>query len=623
MAVYYFSNSGSDQFGDGSQGNPFASVGKANSVGAPGDTLRFERGGTFGDATLILKEAQTVEAYGVGNRPTFNGNFGDGSACVTANAVSNWTLRSLRFGDTPNFLVRLFGVMPPILIDDCVFDNYGWNANAAGQGVRFDNNCGGTAEDTNKLEIANCTFSNCTGADHIWGYGRNVWVHHCDMADPGPSGGDNIHLNGGHWSLIEFNHLHSVHSGKGNIIFHPGPSPDSSIDWYPAISCTVRYNTIEDGGYGIAGSCTGFGMQVYYNTFINVGQGVGTDTWNGAHWIDIQDFETATVGNRDFYIYGNVYKGCRHVISEWSPAPQREITLNWTNNVICVGGSDAWASFSSNTIVHGQITNNIIKDSPQAVADCDPVFNTFTFAGNWFENTSTAINVCQGGNFITDTSAQTGSAGLDLNCCPTGAAVGFGPDTCSDTHSLTGSVSSDPATVAGTINVEGDAPVATNDSLISFKPQSYEPASSSAAFDMRNNHPILVFDGATDQEAQFTGIMPNHYDGGGLTVEVLVGFTSAISGTARFQLDFERIQGGTTDIDADSYTGTFKSNGLTAPATAGVFSWVGITFLNTEIDGIQAGDAFRLKLRRDADGTSGIDNITTTAEVRAIKIKET
>jgi hypothetical protein len=165
--------------------------------------------------------------------------------------------------------------------------------------------------------------------------------------------------------------------------------------------------------------------------------------------------------------------------------------------------------------------------------------------------------------------------------------------------------------------------MATGDTLGAWSADAnHPPLTAFATPDTRNGHPVLDFDGTTDEEACFTGVMPHHYGGGSIAVRLLVGMTSATSGAARWQTDFERILSGTLDVDADSFSGTFQSAGLTIPGTAGVFTWVTITHTNAQIDGLVAGDAFRLKVRRDADGTSGTDDQTTDAELLAVELQE-
>ena len=64
-------------------------------------------------------------------------------------------------------------------------------------------------------------------------------------------------------------------------------------------------------------------------------------------------------------------------------------------------------------------------------------------------------------------------------------------------------------------------------------PQHNEPPSSNAAtFDMRNQHPVLDFDGSTNESAVFSGVMPQHYAGTtGVTVYIHYAMTSDNTGT--------------------------------------------------------------------------------------------
>lgn len=166
--------------------------------------------------------------------------------------------------------------------------------------------------------------------------------------------------------------------------------------------------------------------------------------------------------------------------------------------------------------------------------------------------------------------------------------------------------------------------MASGNSLLQFVPTDNEPpAGAFATLDTRNNHLCLDFDGSTDEEAVFSGVLPSHYAGGGLTVHTYWAFSSATSGSVRVQAAIERIQESTLDIDADSFA-SFNSAGGTAPGTSGQVIKVAVTFASgAEMDSLAAGEAFRLKIRRDADGTSGTDDITTDAELIRVEIKET
>lgn len=149
------------------------------------------------------------------------------------------------------------------------------------------------------------------------------------------------------------------------------------------------------------------------------------------------------------------------------------------------------------------------------------------------------------------------------------------------------------------------------------------PTSNYATLDTRNNHLVLDFDGATDEEAVFVGVLPANYAGGGLTVDTFWSFTSATTGSLRVQAAFERIDASSLDIDADSFA-SFQSAGGSAPATSGQVIKVSVAFTDgAQMDSLAASEAYRLKIRRDADGTSGTDDIGTDAELLRIVIKET
>ncbi len=166
--------------------------------------------------------------------------------------------------------------------------------------------------------------------------------------------------------------------------------------------------------------------------------------------------------------------------------------------------------------------------------------------------------------------------------------------------------------------------MASGDTLIIFTPLHNEPPATIAATpDTRNAHPTLDFDGAADEEAVFTSVLPRNYAGGGITVTTFWSFTSATSGSLRVQTSIERMDASSLDIDADSFA-TANSAGGTAPGTSGQLIAVAIAHASgAEMDSVAAAEMFRLKIRRDADGTSGTDDIASDAELLAVEIRET
>lgn len=164
--------------------------------------------------------------------------------------------------------------------------------------------------------------------------------------------------------------------------------------------------------------------------------------------------------------------------------------------------------------------------------------------------------------------------------------------------------------------------MASGDTLAIFMPADNEPPSSSyATLDTRNGHPVLDFDAGTDESAVFSGILPRNYAGGGITIYLHWAASSATSGSCRWATAIETISG--LDIDADSFA-TANTTGGTANGTSGIETVTTIAHTSgAEMDSLAAGGAFRLKVTRDADGTSGTDDMSGDAELIAVEIKET
>jgi len=130
----------------------------------------------------------------------------------------------------------------------------------------------------------------------------------------------------------------------------------------------------------------------------------------------------------------------------------------------------------------------------------------------------------------------------------------------------------------------------------------------------------VAFDTTTQETAFFTGVMPRHYGGGGLTVYLhWIAATGIVTGTAAFDAAFERMSDGATDLNSDSFATAKAFTPATVPATSGVMTVSSIAFSNAEIDGIVAGDSFRLRIRRDVANDSAAGDI----QLLVVEIKET
>ena len=111
---------------------------------------------------------------------------------------------------------------------------------------------------------------------------------------------------------------------------------------------------------------------------------------------------------------------------------------------------------------------------------------------------------------------------------------------------------------------------------------------------------------ASNDYAVMPVFIPGNYAGGGFTVDLYYSMVSAVSGTITLAAQFERTTLNTDDTDSDSYAGA-KSVSDTVPGTAGVVKKVTITFSNSEIDGLTAGDIGRIRIQRTDAGGTGLE----------------
>jgi len=163
--------------------------------------------------------------------------------------------------------------------------------------------------------------------------------------------------------------------------------------------------------------------------------------------------------------------------------------------------------------------------------------------------------------------------------------------------------------------------MASGDSLIIFTPFHNEPpANNYATLDLRNQHPVLDFDAASDEVATFSGVMPRNYAGGGVMVNLHYAMTSAISGDIDWAAAFERIGDQQQDIDNDGFSAPQVVRDTVVPGISGLVDVVSIPFTDgAQMDGLLANEGFRLENIRDAS----VDTAVSDAELLFVEIKET
>lgn len=163
--------------------------------------------------------------------------------------------------------------------------------------------------------------------------------------------------------------------------------------------------------------------------------------------------------------------------------------------------------------------------------------------------------------------------------------------------------------------------MASGNSLYAFTPQAGEPPSSNyATLDLRNNIVTLRFDSSTAESMVFRGVLPSHYSGGGLTLDLYWMASSATSGAVVWGAAWEENDAGNNDLDADNF-GTQSTATSTTAATSGQLTKTTITISHANMGSPAAGDPFRLQIQRVA--ANGSDTMTGDAELHSLHLKET
>lgn len=166
--------------------------------------------------------------------------------------------------------------------------------------------------------------------------------------------------------------------------------------------------------------------------------------------------------------------------------------------------------------------------------------------------------------------------------------------------------------------------MASGNSLCFFTPAQGEPPSSNyATLDTRNGVLVADFDDTTDESLDFAGFMPLHYAGGGITVTVGWMATSATANTISLDVSFMSVTDDADDLDTKAFAAAKNANPTTASAT-GEVDYVNITFTDgADMDSVAAGEYFRMRITRDANGTTSTDNMAGDMELVFVHIKET
>ena len=133
---------------------------------------------------------------------------------------------------------------------------------------------------------------------------------------------------------------------------------------------------------------------------------------------------------------------------------------------------------------------------------------------------------------------------------------------------------------------------------------------------------VAKFDAATDEHLYWSFRWPSNSHGTPAPVAKIQGMANATSGSARLGVRISATTPGDADTpiehaSASANTGAWAANGSEARRA------VELSITLTNDDGVQAGDFVVVMFYRDADGTSGTDDLAVDFELIALEIDYT
>jgi len=135
--------------------------------------------------------------------------------------------------------------------------------------------------------------------------------------------------------------------------------------------------------------------------------------------------------------------------------------------------------------------------------------------------------------------------------------------------------------------------------------------------------PVWEFGTSADQFLDCYCTLGTNYAGGGITLR-LAWTATANANEARIGAAFRRLADDADDLDSTSHSYDYNYADLTAPSAVGEVVYDDITFTDgSDMDDVDAGESFILRITRDQD--HGNDDLAGTFQLlaTAIQIRET
>ena len=248
---------GNDVTGDGSAGNPWATIQYAIGQASSGDTINVAAG-TYAESVTINKDDLTITGDAV-SRPKITGGL-KFDTDLTGLTLENFVVSgNAVLGQ--NTIVRMYGAITDLNIDNCVFD---------GEDVTDRNGfSGGQLE--GDVTVTGCEFKNILG-----------WAL---FESRSGSGGD-----GSAMDTVTFANNH-VHDCEGTVVFR-----GLSTDWTDNVY--IYGNTFEDiGDVGVSYHWAAFEVNRAYNVQIynNIIRNVVEDAWGEGQAMQLWQIGTVKI----------------------------------------------------------------------------------------------------------------------------------------------------------------------------------------------------------------------------------------------------------------------------------------------------------------------------------------
>ena len=143
------------------------------------------------------------------------------------------------------------------------------------------------------------------------------------------------------------------------------------------------------------------------------------------------------------------------------------------------------------------------------------------------------------------------------------------------------------------------------------------PSANFATLDTRGVVPVLEFDAATEETTTFLDVCPfGAILGGGIEVRIDWRADTATSGAVVWGAAIDRLNG---DLDSESFAAEVVATTSTDTGNAGNRNTTVITLSGSQIDGLVAGDAYRLRIARKVADAG--DTMTGDAQILAVEVR--